>query len=71
METYKIPEKYGLDKDTHRKIIHCTCSDNVQKPNTGFPGQDDTCMKEAATAVGLACIQSQSGTAAQLLCTSP
>lgn len=21
----------------HREIIHCTCSDNVEKPNTGFP----------------------------------
>ncbi|KAG7507375.1 hypothetical protein JOB18_032487 [Solea senegalensis] len=37
-------------KDTHKKIIHCTCSDNVQKPYTVFPGQDDTCMNEAAAA---------------------
>lgn len=43
-------EKKGSDKDMHRKIIHCTCSDNVQKLNTGFPGQDDTCMNEAAAA---------------------
>lgn len=32
------------------EVIHCTCSDNAQKPNTVFPGQDDTCMNESAAA---------------------
>lgn len=69
-----MQEKKGFDKDMHRKIIHCTCSDNVQKLNTGFPGQDDTCMNEAAAAGcrkrRTTCTQSHSGTAAQLLCTN-
>lgn len=42
--------KKGCNKDVHRKIIHCTCSDSVQKPNIGFPAQNDTCMNEAAAA---------------------
>jgi len=39
-----------LEKTWLGRIIHCTCSDNVQKPYTGFPEQDDTCMNEAAKA---------------------
>lgn len=46
----RLQGKKGFDKDMHREIIHCTCSDNVQKPNTGFPGQDDTCINGAAAA---------------------
>ncbi len=42
--------KKGTDKGMHGEIIHCTCSDNVSKPDTGFPGQDDTCMNEADAA---------------------
>lgn len=37
-----------VDKAAHRRIIHGTCPDNVQKPDLGLPGPGDTCMKEAA-----------------------
>lgn len=43
-------KKKGHDKDMHGKIIHRTCSDNVQKPNTGFSVRDDTCINRGAAA---------------------
>lgn len=46
----KVEDHRGkmVDKAAHRRIIHGTCPDNVQKPDLGLPGPGDTCMKEAA-----------------------
>lgn len=43
-------KRKGRDKDMHGKIICRTCSDNVQKPNTGFSVRDDTCTNGGAAA---------------------